>query len=215
MSMHGVDELERCAGLPTNAAGVSGRLVHSYFKREVGPVARATLELGVSARLPKPSSQAAQNGARYEKKVLDFLQKTFGNRLLPGPVFYFQEWNEQDLINNYPNGVICTLQPKRAIPDALLFSSDFRAVCVIEVKLRHTGDAWHQLNRFYLPIVKKALPWARVCALELTSQYDPFQRLPQEVAFVENAEQAFATREAFHPVMIVTARDLRNDRLMG
>ena len=196
----GVDKLDVRLGLPADAPETTcGSLVHSYFKREAGPLERAQLLLGEHSQLPRPASQAALNGVRYEKKVLASLLKTFGNRVLPGPVFRFKA---QDGFSG------------RAIPDALLFSPDFRSCCVVEVKLRHTGDAWHQLNRFYLPIVRKALPWCRVCGLEITSSYDPFQNLPQRVAFVENVEGAFETREAFPPVMILTARDLRNDRGM-
>lgn len=195
----GVNQLESGTSLPNATGPASGSLVHSYFKREVGQLARAYLQWGQCSQLPRPTSQAALNGARYEKKVLGLLSRSFSNRILPGPVFSFEQGGKK----------------LRAIPDALIFSQDFKSCCVVEVKLRHTGDAWHQLNKFYLPIVRAALPWARVCGMEITSSYDPFQHLPQQVSFVESAEQALATREAFHPVWILTARDLRNDRGMG
>ena len=193
----GVDELERGVGLPkTNASGApSGLLVHSYFKREVHSVAWAQLCWGDQPKLPKPANAAAKRGARYEKKVLSLLERSFGNRVLPGPLFCFDKG--------------------RAIPDALLFSEDWKACCVVEVKFRHTGDAWHQLNRFYLPVVRRALPAFRICKLELVAGYDPYQSLPQPVAFLSNAEEAFATREAFHPVLVLTERELRNDRGLG
>lgn len=192
----GVDELDESPGLPTvNAPGGScGSLVHSYFKREVGSLARAQLHFGSCSSLPKPTSLAAQRGVRYEKKVLALLHKTFSNRILPGPLLSFDGG-------------------KRAYPDALLFARD--SVCVVEVKFRHTGDAWYQLNKFYLPIVRTALPWFRVCGLEIVASYDPTQRLPQPTAFVNTADEAFTTREAFHPVMVLTERELRNDRGLG
>ena len=199
MSLLGLDRNKELGlTLPTDAVGASScGPVHSYFKREVGAWVRAQLRLDQTARLPTPTSQAALNGVRYEKKVLALLTRTYPNRLLPGPVL--------ELLGSTKT---------KAIPDALLFSEDFLSCCIVEVKLRHTGDAWHQLNKFYLPIVRAALPWARVCGLEITSQYDPYQILPQQVSFVESAAQAFETREAFHPVWILTARDLRHDRGM-
>jgi len=196
--MHGVGGREEVGhGLPTTLPGPTqaAPLVHSYFKREVGSVARAQLHFGEYSKLPKPTSQAALRGLRYEKKVLSLLGKTFGNRLMAGPLFSFDG--------------------KRCYPDALLFSDVQGVLCVIEVKYRHTGDAWHQLNRFYLPIVRAALPWFRVCVLEVVASYDPSQKLPQPVAFVNEVNEAFATREAFHPVFVLTERELRNDRGLG
>ena len=160
---NGMDGVERGVNFPTPTAGSpSGNPVHSYFKREVGPLARAQLHFGSYSQLPRPTSQAALRGVRYEKKVLGLLSKRFGDRLLPGPLFTF-------------NG------GKKAYPDALLFDESWRSVCVVEVKYRHTGDAWWQLNRCYLPIVRKALPMFRVCCLEVVAGYDPSQRLPQPV----------------------------------
>src|SRR5678815_4776875 len=104
---YGVSRREEPFGLtlPTNASPQSqaAPLVHSYFKREVGSVTRAHLHFGSYSSLPKPTSQAAFRGARYEKKVLSLLERSFGNRVLPGPLFTF-------------NG------GKKAYPDALLFS---------------------------------------------------------------------------------------------
>lgn len=197
--MHGVGGREELRhGLPTDAPGLgqAAPLVHSYFKREVGSLTRAQFHIGQYSQLPKPTSLAAQRGLRYEKKVLSHLLKTFGNRLVAGPLFTFNSG-------------------KRAYPDALIFSETWDAVCVVECKYGHRGDAWFQLNHFYLPIVRKALPWFRVCQLEICAAYDPGQRLPQPVSHLNNVNEAFATREAFHPVYVLTERELRNDRGLG
>ncbi len=167
-------------------------LVHSYFKREVGSVARAQLHFGEYSNLPKPTSLAAKNGVRYEKKVLSHLSRQFGNRLLAGPLF--------------------TFDGKRCFPDALLFSKDWKALCILEVKFRHTGDAWWQLNRFYAPIVRAALPMFEVFTAEATANYDPSQKLPSPVAFLDNLEQSFETRETFHCLHVLSERELRYDR---
>lgn len=192
-----VDGWKEEPGLPSTLPGSTDAApVHSYFRREVGPLARAQLHLGQYSQLPRPTSHAALKGLRYEKKVLAFLLKRFGNRLVPGPLFTFSE---------YPN------ETKRAYPDALLFDFESRAACVLEVKFRHTGDAWWQLNRFYLPIVRAALPMFRICGLEVTASYDPSQRLPQKVAFLDSLESVFETREVFHPLHVLTERELKHD----
>ena len=79
------------------------------------------------------------------------------------------------------------------------------------MKYRHTGDAWWQLNRFYLPIVRFALPMFRVTSAEITASYDPSQRLPSPVAFLHEVEKAFETREAFHCIYVLTERELKYD----
>ena len=94
-------------------------------------------------------------------------------------------------------------------------SSGKGAVARMIAKDGDQGQGLEGRSRSYLPIVRAALPWARVCGLEVCSQYDPSQILPQQVAFVESADAALETREAFHPVWILTARDLRYDRGMG
>ena len=170
--------------------------IHSYFKREAGPLVRAQLHFGQYSQLPRPASLASQRGVRYEKKVLRLLAQRFGDRLLPGPLFTFVSRNGSS---------------QRCYPDALLFSEDWSTLCVLEVKYRHTGDAWWQLNRFYLPIIRLALPMFRVCAAEITASYDPAQRLPSPVAFVDSADEAFETREAFHCVYVLTERELKYD----
>ena len=166
--------------------------IHSYFKREAGPLARAQLHFGQYSQLPRPASRAARRGVRYEEKVLRLLTNRFGNRLVAGPLFTFN--------NN-----------QRIYPDALFFSKAWDSVCVIEVKHTHRGDGWHQLNRCYLPVVRKALPMFRVCGLEVVATYDPSQRLPQPVAFINEIEDAFETREVFHPLHVLTERELRYD----
>lgn len=206
--MEGVDRRNelRAGNLPTTIAPVQGQAalpVHSYFKREVGSLVRAQIHFGSYSQLPKPTSPAALRGARYEKKVLALLDKTFGNRVLPGPLFTFQDATKS--------------RPHSAYPDALLFNKDFTSCCIIECKFRHTGDAWWQLNRFYLPIVRRALPAFRIHTCEIVAGYDPGQRLPQPVAFVNDVDEVFETRDVFHPVLVLSERELRgaNDRCLA
>lgn len=169
-----------------------------WFKREVGALREAHAQFGQLPRQLAPTSAAAKKGLRFEAKVHGFLQQTYADRFIRSLPFGFSPYAGK---------------PGRAIPDGLLFSGDWRSVCVVEIKLRHTADAWHQLNQFYLPIVRRAWAGIRVSGLEVCAYYDPGQKLPQEVAFVNSAEAALETRECFHPLMILTEREIR--RWMG
>lgn len=167
-----------------------------HFKRRLeGALLGASFGLGERAFLPPPRSAAAKLGVRFEAKVVKSLSSTYGNRFVSGLPFFFQTCSTRG----------------RAIPDGLLFAQTSRSLVLIEVKLRHSTDAWHQLERFYLPIVSEALWPFRVSCLEICRYYDPSVRLPKKVAFVASAEEALETRECFHPVLIWDTRSGKGD----
>ena len=89
---------------------------------------------------------------------------------------------------------------RSAIPDALIFDRD--TLLVVEIKLRHSADAFHQLERFYLPIVRKALPHFRVVPLEIVHFYDPRVRLAKPQLILKEPSEAFSLRSHVHPVLI-------------
>lgn len=169
---------------------------HPYFIRKgVGVLSRATLDLPVAEPMKRAtaSTPAAQNGLRYERKVIDALRRRADTRLVPGPTFRFAELRGR---------------AGKIIPDALLFSSDWASVAVIEIKLRHSGDPWHQLYAVYIPIVRKALRSFNVVPLEICCFYDPFIKLPRPVSFLKEPDDVFAVRtEAFHPVLIKGSKE--------
>jgi len=65
-----------------------------------------------------------------------------------------------------------------AIPDGIAFNPECNRVTIVEVKLRHSIDAWHQLYRFYRPIVQRAFPNAELQLLEVVKNYDPGVGVP-------------------------------------
>jgi hypothetical protein len=84
-----------------------------------------------------------------------------------------------------------------AITDGVIFDFATNTICVVEVKLRHSGDAWHQLNGFYLPIVQKAFPSRRVRALEIVKYYDPEVFLPGECELICDVNEWLADSKSY------------------
>jgi hypothetical protein len=72
------------------------------------------------------------------------------------------------------------------IVDGLLLHNEH--VVVVESKLRHTLDAWHQLRNLYYPVVLAS--FARpVRLLEVCRYYDPSVCFPEPTQLVVNIEQ--------------------------
>lgn len=174
----------------------SGRRSHlSYFKRHL----RSELKWASPAPLlylPKfrPRRGSAKAGLAYEAKVLQQLTLAHASRFISHLPFSFSEGQGK----------------KAAIPDGLFFSPDFQACCVVEIKLRHTADAYHQLNDFYVPIIHSAFGRSlRVFGLEICKFYDPLVRLPRPPAHLASLDEGFEIREGFHPILLWSRFDGR------
>ncbi len=175
-------------------AGGSGPVSHPYFRREhKSPI----LSAGFRPRLPRTargSNPAARRGLRFEAKVLERFQRLYGRRFISQLSFFFE--NEMT-----PDGRPGTRG--EAVPDGLLFSPDYKQVLLLEVKLRHSGDAWWQTNKFYKPILEKAFfGLIEVTPVEVVQHYDPRVRLPVPQAVLLSLDEAFSVRPCFHPVLI-------------
>lgn len=70
-------------------------------------------------------------------------------------------------------------------PDILLDLPNFaQAVC--EIKLRWTSDAWWQVRKLYLPVLRSVYPHRELFPLVICRSYDPAIRIPEEVALVDH-----------------------------
>ena len=177
--MHGVGSLDRSSAIDSCGAA------HPYFTRKLDRLTDARIDASQEIRKAVGNSQAKKLGIRFEKQVSNALSSLYHDRWVPQFSFRF-------------NG------NQRAIVDGLLFDEKFRAAIIVEIKLRHTGDAFHQVWNFYKPIVDRAFRGAVVLsALEICRYYDPSVKLPKPVSFVDAADQAASIRECFHPVMII------------
>jgi len=114
-----------------------------------------------------------KKGLRYEKKALDFLEKQLSalGTFIREPCFRFFDG----------------IRTRFCYPDALLLLPN-RCALLIEVKTRHTYDAWWQLCELYAPVVRKALG-LELRLLEVTAAFDPGVRLPQR-RVLETVEEA-------------------------
>ena len=164
-----------------------------YFKRQVSLRSLHSVQVRwdlYNHHIPAPRRGAKGLGVRFEQKALrcpsPLVPVALSQRFVSNPILEFIQGSRR----------------QRAIPDALLFSADWKSILVVECKLRHTADAFYQMQGFYLPLVSRAFPSFRVCTLELCKFYDPVVRLPRSVAFVSSLEEAFTIRECYHPVLI-------------
>lgn len=92
------------------------------------------------------------------------LGQTFGLRYLPSP------WIEVET----PGG------RRFCEPDGLIIAPDEALITIIEIKLRHTVNAWWQMHKVYEPAVCAAFaggPWA-IALCEVVRWYDPGEPFP-------------------------------------
>jgi len=172
-----------------------GSVSHPYFRRSLkAPLLSASVSFGSSLTTSKGSNASARRGLRFEAKVLSLFSATLGRRFVSQLPFFFQEEMGLDLKRG---------QRGKIILDGLLISPDAKQIAIIEVKLRHSGEAWYQTNQFYKPIVEKAFGRAfETRVLEVVQLYDPRVRLPQERAVVSAPDDIWELRPCFHPVLI-------------
>lgn len=114
-------------------------------------------------------------GVRYEKKVHGMLDGMYGECYFSSPWFLFQEAGA-------PRARWCQ-------PDGLLILPKAGRIIIVEVKYQHTSDAWWQLRKLYLPVVRKAFgdDWTYdVC--EVVKWYDPAIQFPERVRRARDLE---------------------------
>lgn len=165
---------------------MEGLPVTSYVKRRAGTVSSAYVDWGRSYQYQGPSRgrSAAQNaGLRYEIKVCERLVEEWEG-FLPQVVLKFTS----DFIS------------EKCIADGLLLWHPLlRAgeIVVVEVKLKHTADAWFSLKYLYQPVVARAFPRQRVRRLEICRSYESGVRLPESHTLHRSVDEFLASRDAF------------------
>lgn len=173
----------------------AGPISRTFFTRELhGALLSASPVFASSPTNSKGSNASARRGLQFEAKVLKEFSTLYGPRFISQFPFFFQE----EMTTQLRRG-----QRGKIITDGLLFSADWRSVCIVEVKLRHTADAYFQTSKFYKPIVEKAFGGCfEVFTLEVVQQYDPRVRLPAQRAVVLSADEVWDLRPCFHPVLL-------------
>jgi hypothetical protein len=132
-----------------------------YFTRKAGEVSISRPIWGRAEQLQsrRGRSPAQRAGLLFEEKVIAKLKQT-----------------EKGFLSHLPFQFFSSHDAGFAVPDGIIFNPP--KLILVEIKLRHTVDAWHQLNEFYLPIVQCAFPWAQISCWEICKNYDPGIQLP-------------------------------------
>lgn len=143
------------------------------YKRNAGVVMSAELLpiLPYQRKKRTRCSPAQKAGLRYEANAFSHLQIALSNFQMH-PTLRFQSEGRR-------LSEIC-------IPDALTTSKDGRAITIIEIKLRHTHEAWNQLHNLYLPVARKLFPRSVINLLEICQNFDPGVNLPGESEMVDD-----------------------------
>lgn len=79
-------------------------------------------------------------------------------------------------------------------PDFILDKGRGAEAIVVEVKLRWHPDAWWQLERLYLPVLRHGLPGRELHSLCICGSYDPAVAAPGPVVVVRNLSEANPTQ---------------------
>lgn len=108
---------------------------------------------------------ARRAGIKYEEKVQAFLSRTYQDAYIPSPWIHY--WEAKEYKSYW------------AQPDGLLIDLVKGHIVIVEVKLRHTSDAWWQLAMKYLPLVKELFGTDfEYSLLEVTKWHDPSTIFP-------------------------------------
>lgn len=65
--------------------------------------------------------------------------------------------------------------------DGLLFQHERKILTIIEAKIKHCIEAYVQLERLYLPVVRKRFPGWNVATCEVVKWFDPATDFPVSV----------------------------------
>lgn len=126
-----------------------------------------------------------REGIRYEHKVHEEFTRRYRDSYIPSI------WLEYEL----PNDVYL----HRCQPDGLIINLNTGIITVIEVKLKHTGQAYYQLLNLYLPVLACIFPqkmW-KLVPCEVVKWFDPITPFPTQVQLCPNPALATAA-DRFH-----------------
>lgn len=126
----------------------------------------------------KNLSSARIAGMRYERKAHEYLKLIHPDSCASSPWITFTTRSSRG-------------KPLWCQPDALLI--DFRrgVIAVIEIKLKHTSDAWWQVRKLYTPVVSHLFrPGWKYVAIELVKVFDPHTKFPEKFRMLKNLTYA-------------------------
>ena len=145
--------------------------------RPAGEILSATFVAPPPFVVPhRTKNKARANGIRYEKKAHAYLEEAFPDSIVLGPWIKFRAKGQA-------KAIYCQ-------PDALILDIRLGTITVIEIKLKHTSDAWWQVRRLYLPLVQSIFgeEWDYI-AVEVAKWFDPHTKFPEWFEFADSIEK--------------------------
>ena len=132
-----------------------------------------------------------KEGLRYERAAIRHLSGLFDalGTLISEPCFRFSNGHRS----------------RFCFPDALVILPELSFDLLIEIKTRHTYDAWWQLRHLYYPVVRKAMGKS-LKLLEVTRSYDPAIILPEDETRIVDEAQDVLESDAPYNIYIWTGR---------
>lgn len=101
-----------------------------------------------------------RKGLGYESEVKEWLLGEYGEQCHNGQWFLYTTKDSAQI-------AYCQI-------DAYIVDDKNKKIIVIETKLKHTIDAWNQLELLYIPVLKKFYgPGWTFCSVEICRLYDP------------------------------------------
>lgn len=122
------------------------------------------LLLGPDRRL----SAGQRAGLRFERKALEHLSDCYLDQFIPSPWLKYRERGAPYYRFAQPDGFILDVESGR--------------ISIIEIKLRHTIQAWQQLRRLYEPLLRHLFregEWTFSCC-EVVGSYDGRVAFPEQ-----------------------------------
>ena len=115
---------------------------------------------------------AKARGVSYERKVHGYLERFCATQV--GMLYRREQWVE-----------FVDLSGKRWCQiDGLMVDTIKKHVTIVEVKYKHCSDAWWQLWRLYLPVVRAIYKEYSHACLEVVRWFDPATAFPSEIQSV-------------------------------
>jgi hypothetical protein len=155
-----------------------------YSKRSASGLTAAFRAPGVKFPQDRKMSYAKRQGLKYQKKVEIFLRASL-SKIEFQPHFRFS-------VSRRP--------PESCFPDCII--DEGSRVTIIEIKYRHTYDAYAQLTFLYAPVVGRVYDGAEIRRLEICKQFDTAVRLPEATDVFYNLEEWLARPKVNYGVLI-------------
>lgn len=125
-------------------------------------------------KLTKPKSALKRKGIAYERKVHRYMLKRFGlTTYIPSQWFKYQRFGDKI---------------RFCQTDGLLFQPKQFKLLIIEIKYKHTPDAYWQIENKYLPVCRWLFRDWEISTLEIVKWYDPSTQFPAPVSLRKDIE---------------------------